>query len=659
MALFAIIAMAVAVVLLAGCHDIVRSLGIEKPDYAKVTAARVTDEALITGISLKLTDCNVEDLYLEVPSDAPFTASIATDSNGAKIVFNLTSMPSSDYNGTIDVYKNGVSKKKASVNVTADMITPVVTMTLPSAKIDSTADIPLTLKNITFEELALEPISDTAKIRAELKNDGGAKIVVTNKVSANNDEVTQNIADKIEIKTKTGTKLAECTIGPDLLYDYRKYNVGGTDYKFQLVKMFHFTDGPKGTVTTNNGSQAWGYENMSSDNNGDIINNEHSVTFENKNGAAKPDKADVADRVRLVLRHDSSKNFINGNYDYVEIKFRSPSDQKTTIGCEGNSNSYYYYSGEKLGIGTTGALNTPSASDTTCPTTTIKDADSNWQTIGFWNSSGNKALVMENFIASEIDFTGSSNFSNNSNYAVVSVKTGSATEVDYIAFFKTVTADTYRTFTDKDGKAYSFELVKQEHFTGTGAPSGFGQGSGGANTTVNFGTDHLTVFAITQTNKGQNGNSLNIKNLPNYDYMEFKFKDLGDASITIRTNAKEWLYRDGKFRFRDEAGSNYNATQIQENDTNIISTTYNKDNNDYVVFGIWNGMTGSDAETSLLMECAGEFDKDKAQCHFVYDNSGTETFGSTVDFIVEPSGDTSNKDNNKVELDYISFYKKQ
>lgn len=340
MAGFAVLTIVATAVLLAGCKDIVRSLGIEKPDYAKVTAARVTNEALITGIALKLTDCKAEDLYVKVPSDAPFTASIATDSNGAKIVFNLTSMPSSDYTGTIDVYKNGVSKKKASVNVT-------------------------------------------------------------------------------------------------------------------------------------------------------------------------------------------------------------------------------------------------------------------------------------------------------------------------------VKADAYRHFTDKNGKNYEFWLVSQEHFKGTSAPSGFSQGSGGANATVDFSTDHLAVFSITQTGKGQTGNSLHITGAPSsYDYMEFKFKDFGDAGITIRIDGKEWVYRDGKFKFFATIGSNYNATQITGEDK-VIKTTYNKSNNNDVVFGIWNGATGSDAETSLFMECAGGFDKDKAQCHFVYDNSGTETFGSIIDFIVQPSGDTSNKDQNKVELDYISFYKKQ
>lgn len=442
---FAIVAIAVAGILLAGCQDVVRSLGIEKPDYAKVTAARVTEEALITGISLKLTDCKAEDLYVKVPSDAPFTASIATDSNGAKIVFNLTSMPSSDYTGTIDVYKNGVSKKKASVNVTAAMITPVVTMTLPSEKINNTVDIPLTLKNITFAELALGPISATAKISAELKNDSGAKIVVTNK--ATTEEVTQNIADKIEVKTKTGTKLAECTIGPDLLYDYRKYNAGGTDYKFQLVKMFHFVKGSSDMAASGDKLSTSGGTNpkislFTSTNTGNdtlFSSDGHYLT------------CDVQTNPGLGLTCWYGDPFTNGGFDYMEIKFRSGKDVKTKIGLttgNGGANYAAFYSDGNFKV-TDGTIVAdannqpfyfdPDATTLATSSATFDDSSADWHTIGFWNStSGNDCLFVSDFIAKKETLSKNNNMKfSTGNYSVITLMgQHQPTDIDYIAFFK-------------------------------------------------------------------------------------------------------------------------------------------------------------------------------------------------------------------------------
>lgn len=215
----------------------------------------------------------------------------------------------------------------------------------------------------------------------------------------------------------------------------------------------------------------------------------------------------------------------------------------------------------------------------------------------------------------------------------------------------------YRYFEGPSGEKYAFGIKTQWHFEGKNLTAPLERGSTASDVTLEYGKDHILEFTLTASGSRNSANCLVMynkqkDNIPDFDYVEYRFKDTGNAGIAYATNNRAWVYKDGKFKTQTASFSSFNVPDITEN--NQISTEYKSSNNEYAVFGIWNGTSGADTSKSLLMEYLNIGEAYKTVLHEVQ-NSGTEKLKDTTDylrFLVRPSSSST------VEVDYIAFFKK-
>ncbi len=301
---------------------------------------------------------------------------------------------------------------------------PVRSVTIVTDSIDSSG-VPVRLVNLEVEDLELVA-----------RNEGGGEVPFTPTLEADkehaglayirtppNGKPIKDFSVTVSLCSKAdGTEYASHTFTADR-YPYRIYQVGNETYKFELVKMFHCDN--DGTLGTGSSPALF-----TSRDNGEAVAKDSILSVK--------DSADGGDPgTKITFFHDSLK-FVNGSYDYFEIKFKSESDVESTITLHGPSSFVFTYD--------SGALSATGGSGLSADKLKYDDSSADWVTLGFWNSASDTSCLFVEDYSAEKGTANSSNLSAVQTYTYITVDAETlapdsdppTTEIDYIAFFKRV-----------------------------------------------------------------------------------------------------------------------------------------------------------------------------------------------------------------------------
>lgn len=261
---------------------------------------------------------------------------------------------------------------------------------------------------------------------------GNAVIKVTPESVTDADE-TKNVKIKVTRKD-TGAALCDETI--EYKTDsWRYFEVGGTEYKFDLVKQFHF-ELPSGKQAGNDiGSK----DNSS---NGGYATWTTSGRFKYGDDVIKYDHTALDGNKSIFTFWASANKF--EDFDYIEIKFKSESSQASKFAyshyaggmCVNSTQLEFYYSEGKIGV-----CNTDGGFDgTQKQLASYTDSSADWQTVGFWNDTeSSKCLFVDNTTASEDTFNDTTALPYKRSGDTLGVfRFYGPTEIHYVSFYKKV-----------------------------------------------------------------------------------------------------------------------------------------------------------------------------------------------------------------------------
>lgn len=287
--------------------------------------------------------------------------------------------------------------------------------------------VPIQIKNLSVDELELKVSSSDnspvpfVPILEEGVQSGFGRITIT---PPSSDEPFGNFTAVIDVCSKETGEVYDSYEYTADRYPWRIFDVEGTIYKFELVKMFH-CDGGAGNPANNSPT----YEPK------EMTFNDSIMTLQDgsSDGMAT---GGVRDGTTVVCSHTGDK-FVNHGYDYFEVKFRSDSNVASVVTLKGAGSFTFAYD--------SGVLTATGGSGLSADKLKYDDTSADWVTLGFWNSaSDTDCLFVEDYSAT-VGTANASSLTNNTNhngvgFACLNVDSDddSPTEIDYIAFFKRV-----------------------------------------------------------------------------------------------------------------------------------------------------------------------------------------------------------------------------
>lgn len=287
--------------------------------------------------------------------------------------------------------------------------------------------VPIQIKNLSVDELELKVSSSDnspvpfVPILEEGVQSGFGRITIT---PPSSDEPFGNFTAVIDVCSKETGEVYDSYEYTADRYPWRIFDVEGTIYKFELVKMFH-CDGGAGNPANN--SPAHEPKEMTF--------NDSIMTLQDgsSDGMAT---GGVRDGTTVICSHTGDK-FVNNGYDYFEVKFRSDSNVASVVTLKGAGSFTFAYD--------SGVLTATGGSGLSADKLKYDDTSADWVTLGFWNSvSDTNCLFVEDYSATA-GTANASSLTNNTNhngvgFACLNVDSDddSPTEIDYIAFFKRV-----------------------------------------------------------------------------------------------------------------------------------------------------------------------------------------------------------------------------